>query len=80
MTFLCCHGHACTACDVHVICDAREIEHNIQQWLGSKFQKTKKNFGKKKTQLMSSLFSDFEGINILLPCTKESRTESLVNV
>ena len=78
--FLCCHGYACTACDVRVICEAREIERHIRRRQGTKFRTTRENSGKNETQLMSSLFSNFEGIDVSFFYAKESRFLSTVNV
>ena len=45
-----------------------------------KEQRTRKNSGKKDTQLMSSPFSNFEGTDVLFLYTKESCTLNTVNV
>ena len=78
--FLCCHGYACAACDVRVIREARGIKRHIWRRQRTTFRMTRENFGKKETQLRSSPFSNFEGINVSLFYAKESRFLSTVKV
>ena len=77
--FLWCHGYACAACDVHVICEAKEIKHHIQRWQGTNFRGLERVLVRRK-QLMSLPFSNFETIDVSFLYTKKSRTWNMVNV
>ena len=61
---MCCHGYACAACDVHVTLKVSEIKRHVRRYQDTKFERTRKSFGEKKTELMSSLLSHCEGIDV----------------
>ena len=78
--FLCCHDYALAACDVRVILEHSEIERHIRRLQETKFKRPRRRFGKRETELVSSLFSNFEGIDVSRLYTKESRTSNSANV
>ena len=80
VTFLCCNGYACAACDVRMIQEAREIKRHVWWLQETPFQRTRKRFGKQETELMSSPFSNCRGIDFLCLYSKESRILNTANV
>ena len=65
---------------MRVILEASEIKGHIRRCQETKFETAIKSFGTKKRELMSSLFSNCEEIDVSCFYENESHTLNTVNV